>query len=64
MKRKQLLGMGMIAGIGFTMSIFMATLAFDDVQTQLIAKIAIIGASLVAGVLGFIYLRSLNPKLS
>ncbi len=56
MKRPQLLGMGLIAGIGFTMSIFMATLAFDDVQTQLVAKVAIIGASVLAGVLGYVFL--------
>jgi NhaA family Na+:H+ antiporter len=60
--RKHILGMGMIAGIGFTISIFMATLAFTDEETQVVAKIAIIGASLVSGLAGFIYLRMLGAK--
>lgn len=62
MKRPQLLGMGMIAGIGFTMSIFMATLAFDDAATQLIAKVAIIGASALAGILGFVFLKLISTN--
>lgn len=59
---KQLLGMGMIAGIGFTMSIFIATLAFTDPGVQLIAKVAIIGASVTAGIAGFLYLKLLSRK--
>jgi Na+:H+ antiporter, NhaA family len=59
---RQLWGMGMIAGIGFTMSIFMATLAFRLPGNQLVAKVAIMGASLVAGILGFLYLKRLNRK--
>jgi Na+:H+ antiporter, NhaA family len=55
---RHVLGMGMIAGIGFTMSIFMATLAFSDAQTQIVAKVAIIGASVVAGAVGFAYLKT------
>ncbi len=58
----QLWGVGMIAGIGFTISIFMATLAFTLPGNQLIAKVAIIGASLVAGICGFMYLKLLNRK--
>jgi Na+:H+ antiporter, NhaA family len=59
---KQLWGTGMIAGIGFTMSIFMATLAFDLPGIQLVAKVAIITASIIAGIGGFIYLRMLSMK--
>lgn len=62
MSWKQLWGMGMIAGIGFTMSIFMATLAFRLPGNQLVAKVAIIGSSLIAGILGFLYLKRLNRK--
>lgn len=50
------LGMGMIAGIGFTMSIFMATLAFKAPEIQTIAKIGILGASLVAGIAGYLFI--------
>jgi NhaA family Na+:H+ antiporter len=60
MNWKQVTGMGMIAGVGFTMSIFMAALAFSDDPTQLVAKVAILIASLVAGIAGYIYLRMLN----
>jgi NhaA family Na+:H+ antiporter len=60
---KQLWGTGMIAGIGFTMSIFMATLAFDLPGIQLVAKVAIMSASVIAGIGGFLYLRMLSgPK--
>ena len=52
----QLLGVGLIAGIGFTMSIFIATLAFGDEETQVISKVAIMGASLISAVGGFLYL--------
>ncbi|PUZ21766.1 Na+/H+ antiporter NhaA [Chitinophaga parva] len=59
---KQLLGMGFMAGIGFTMSIFIATLAFSDALLQDIAKIGIIAASLLAGVTGFLYFAALKKK--
>ena len=57
MNWNQLLGMGMIAGIGFTISIFMSTLAFSIHEIQITSKVAIIIASLVSGILGFVYLR-------
>jgi Na+/H+ antiporter NhaA len=60
---KHVLGMGMIAGIGFTMSIFMATLAFTDEELQLTAKVAIIIASALAGVAGYAYLRLVNRRI-
>jgi NhaA family Na+:H+ antiporter len=57
---KHVLGMGMIAGIGFTMSIFIAALAFREPEVQTIAKVAIIGASLLSGIIGFLFLRLLH----
>lgn len=62
MNWKHLFGMGMIAGIGFTISIFMSSLAFKIEEIQLTSKVAIMGASLVAGLLGFLYLRLVNKK--
>ncbi|SDH15414.1 Na+/H+ antiporter NhaA [Chitinophaga filiformis] len=53
----QLIGIGMIAGIGFTMSIFISTLAYTQVEWQIISKIAVIAASLLAGIVGYCYLR-------
>jgi len=54
---RQLLGVSMIAGIGFTMSIFISTLAFTDLPLQLGAKVAVIAASLISGIIGYSYLR-------
>ncbi|MCB0696446.1 MAG: Na+/H+ antiporter NhaA, partial [Chitinophagaceae bacterium] len=60
---KEVLGMGMIAGVGFTISIFMSTLAFIIPEIQITAKVAIIGASLAAGIIGYLYLALLSKKL-
>ncbi len=57
-----IVGAGIIAGIGFTMSIFIATLAFADNDHQLIAKVAIIMASMLSGIAGFTYLMLLSKK--
>jgi NhaA family Na+:H+ antiporter len=57
----QLLGIGMIAGIGFTMSIFIASLAYENRDLQIIAIMSVITASLIAGIAGFIFLRILRP---
>lgn len=45
-------GAGMLAGIGFTMSVFITLLAFDDHQIINNAKLAILVSSLVAAVVG------------
>lgn len=50
---KQLLGLGLLAGIGFTMSIFITNLAFDNEAIIQHSKIAILAASLLASMLGF-----------
>ena len=55
-------GTGILAGIGFTMSIFITLLAFDEVQIVENAKISIMIASFVAGVTGIIVLRIINNK--
>jgi Na+:H+ antiporter, NhaA family len=58
----QVLGMGIIAGIGFTMSIFIALLSFTDPGFQTQAKFAILGASLLAGLMGYIFMKKLNQN--
>jgi NhaA family Na+:H+ antiporter len=45
-----------LAGIGFTMSLFMADLTFSGIPLLDVAKIAILVASLIAGLLGFFFL--------
>ncbi len=55
---KHIVGAGLLGGIGFTMSIFIANLAFvDDAGIMSSSKIAILFASLTAGILGFLWLR-------
>ena len=53
----QLLAASVLAGIGFTMSIFICLLAFKDPEIILYSKISILAASIVAGLTGFILLR-------
>ncbi len=54
---KHILGIGCLAGIGFTMSIFVTNLAFADASVINQAKIAILAASIVSSLLGIILLR-------
>lgn len=53
-------GLGLLAGIGFTMSIFIALLSFGDAALQTEAKFSILVASALAGVAGFGYLSVLK----
>lgn len=50
-----LTGAGILAGIGFTMSIFISTLAFNDVEHQNMAKIAVLAASLFSMICGYLW---------
>jgi NhaA family Na+:H+ antiporter len=54
---KQLYGVACLCGIGFTMSLFIANLAFPQPETLDIAKAGILVASLASGVLGYVLLR-------
>lgn len=55
---KSILGVGFLGGIGFTMSIFITLLAFENETVINNAKFIILLSSLVAGVLGFVFLKS------
>jgi NhaA family Na+:H+ antiporter len=55
-------GAGILAGIGFTMSIFIATLAFGDPELLATTKLAILAGSLLAGALGVLMLRRLPAQ--
>lgn len=59
---KHIIGLGMLAGIGFTMSIFISLLSFNDAKHIVEAKFAILCASVFSGIVGFIYLKTLKTK--
>jgi NhaA family Na+:H+ antiporter len=64
LKWKNIFGAGLLGGIGFTMSIFITLLAFDKTEIINSSKIAILIASLIAGTLGYIWLkRTLKTKV-
>lgn len=52
---KHIIGAGILAGIGFTMSIFIATLAFNTEYAKDIAKIAVLVGSFVSILLGIVW---------
>lgn len=56
LKWQHIIGMGMIAGIGFTMSLFITNLAFSDEEMVKISKISILLASLIAALGGVVIL--------
>ena len=53
----QMTAVGMLAGIGFTVAIFISSLAFVDPRHLMEAKTAVLEASLIAGLAGFFALR-------
>lgn len=59
---RRIFGLGLLAGIGFTMSIFIALLSFSEPVFQTQAKFAILIASLIAGVSGYVFLRNAKKK--
>jgi len=57
MQWSNILGVGFLAGIGFTMSIFITLLAFDDVALVNSSKISILFGSFISAVLGILFLN-------
>lgn len=61
---KSIFGVGLLAGIGFTMSIFVTLLAFENETIINNSKLVILISSLTAGLLGFLFLRvALNNQI-
>lgn len=56
------LGLGLLGGIGFTMSIFIALLSFSDSAHQTEAKFAVLVASLLSGIAGYLLLKMRSGK--
>ncbi len=53
---RHMIGAGILAGIGFTMSLFVNELAFADEVLRQEAKLGVLCASLLAGILGYVWL--------
>ena len=62
MNNRHLLGAGFLASIGFTMSLFISGLAFQDPDYIIQAKVGILSASILASVVGYFIIRSASPK--
>ena len=58
MNMKNLFGLGLLASIGFTMSLFITSLAFTNSEYMIQAKIGIFAASIIGGILGYLLLSS------
>nr|WP_016778154.1 Na+/H+ antiporter NhaA [Anaerophaga thermohalophila] len=54
---KAFIGLGFLGGIGFTMSLFISSLAFDTRELMNQAKIGIFFGSIIAGLIGFFILK-------
>ncbi|MGE3167204.1 MAG: Na+/H+ antiporter NhaA, partial [Planctomycetota bacterium] len=54
---RHLYGASLLAGIGFTMSLFIGTLAFDDPESARGVRLGVLTASCLSGVLGYVVLR-------
>ncbi len=63
MNLKNLFGIGLLASIGFTMSLFITQLAFVHEEYQMQAKIGIFIASIIGGILGYIILSKNSSKV-
>ena len=59
---KQLYGVSLLCGIGFTMSLFISGLAFDGIPDEFDPRLGIILGSIIAGILGYLILRSSIPN--
>ena len=62
----QIIALGILGGIGFTMSIFVSMLSYDDVALQNQAKFVILFTSVLAGLIGYLALKAIynRSKLS
>lgn len=62
MTLRNLFGLGLLAAIGFTMSLFITSLAFNSEEYVAQAKIGIFAASIIGGVIGYLVLKQRSIK--
>lgn len=62
LKWKDVLGVGFLGGIGFTMSIFITLLAYSQPELITESKIAVLVASLISGTIGYLWLRQVLDR--
>ncbi|HEV8695755.1 MAG TPA: Na+/H+ antiporter NhaA [Lysobacter sp.] len=62
MDLRAMLGLGALCGIGFTMSLFIASLAYHDRLRYEESVLGILGASVLSAVLGYLWLRAVLPS--
>lgn len=54
-------GVALLAGIGFTMSLFIGSLSYDDLSLMNEVRLGVLSGSIVAAVLGYLVLRAAGP---
>jgi NhaA family Na+:H+ antiporter len=59
---QHVVGIGLLSGIGFTVSLFITGLAFTDQALTSEAKVGILAASVLAGLMGYIFLRLVGKE--
>lgn len=59
----EVLAVGFLGGIGFTMSIFITHLAFDNETIISAVKLGVFGASFIAAILGILFVLASNKKI-
>ena len=59
---RHLAGLGVVAGIGFTVALYVTGLSFVDPVLTSSAKLGVLAASTIAGTLGFLALRAARPS--
>lgn len=58
MRWAHMVGIGLLGGMGFTVSLFITGLAFEDAELVSEAKVGILAASVIAGLAGYAFLRA------
>lgn len=61
---RHVIGIGFLGGIGFTMSLFIGSLAYSDPEHLAALRLGVLAGSLVAGMIGFLVLRAANARVA